>query len=415
MSETATDVLIIGGGPSGLTAAAALAPQLGDRVLVLEREAVAGGIPRHCDHLGFGVRDLRTFASGPAYARRLAAGALRAGARVRTEAMATGWVDQHTVEVTSPAGRERIAARAIILATGARERPRSARLVAGDRTAGVYTTGQLQNLVHLHHRSPGARAVIVGAEQVSWSAALTLREAGCRPFLMTTTHPRPESYGALSIGGRLALRLEVLTRTRVVEIAGRDRVRAVELEQLDTGMRRTVSCDTVVFTGDWIPDGELARAAGLEVAPDTLGPLVDTAHATTTPGIFAIGNLVHPVAAADLAALDGRAVAAAVLRFLGAGAAGTRNRGPRVLAGANLKWVSPGLLDPAAHGSSWRLLCWPSHQFTRPTITVSQRGDTLAHRRLAWPASPGRVYQIRSSLLADVDLDGPDVRVDLGV
>jgi thioredoxin reductase len=414
MSETATEVLIIGGGPSGLTAAAALARQLGGRVLVLEREAVAGGIPRHCDHLGFGVRDLRRFASGPAYARRLAAGALHAGARVRTETMATGWVDERTVEVTSPAGRERIAARAIILATGARERPRSARLVAGDRVAGVYTTGELQNLVHLHHRSPGARAVIVGAELVSWSAALTLRGAGCRPVLMTTTHFRPESYGAVSTGGRTALRLEVLTRTRVASLSGRRRVQAVEVEQLDTHMRRTVSCDTVVFTGDWIPDSELARAAGLQIAPDTLGPLVDTAHATTTHGIFAIGNLVHPVAAADVAALDGRDVAAAVLRFLGNGAASPRS-GPRVLPGANLKWISPGMLDPAARGSSWRLLCWPQHQFTRPVITVSQGADSLARRRLVWPASPGRAYRIPSSLLAHVDLDGPDVRVDLGV
>ena len=69
--------------------------------------------------------------------------------------MVTGWAGPRTVEVTSPDGRQRITARAIILATGARERPRPARLIPGDRPAGVYTTGQLQNLVHLHHRTPG--------------------------------------------------------------------------------------------------------------------------------------------------------------------------------------------------------------------------------------------------------------------
>ena len=65
--------------------------------------------------------------------------------------MVTGWVDDHRVEVTSPQGRTTIEASVIILATGARERPRPARMVPGDRPAGVYTTGQLQNLVH-----PGA-------------------------------------------------------------------------------------------------------------------------------------------------------------------------------------------------------------------------------------------------------------------
>ena len=68
-----------------------------------------------------------------------------------------------------------------MLATGARERPRPARLIPGDRRAGVYTTGQLQNLVHLQHGEVGTRAVVVGAELVSWSAVLTLRQAGCRP------------------------------------------------------------------------------------------------------------------------------------------------------------------------------------------------------------------------------------------
>ena len=261
-AERTTDVLIIGGGPAGLTAAATLAPRLDGEVLVLDREGAAGGIPRHSDHLGYGIRDLKTFISGPAYARRLAGNAVKAGARVQTQTMVTGWAGPRTVEVTSPDGRHRITARAgIVLATGARERPRPARLIPGDRPAGVYTTGQLQNLVHLHHRTPGSRAVIIGAELVSWSAAVTLRGAHCRAVLMITTHHRPESYAAFAIPGRLALSLPVATRARITKIIGQGRVQAVELEHLDTGARHVIDCDTVVFTGDWIPDNELARAA----------------------------------------------------------------------------------------------------------------------------------------------------------
>ena len=120
---------------------------------MLERESAAGGIPRHSDHLGYGIRDLRTVLSGPHYAHRLVAQALSAGADIRTEAMVTGWAGERALEVTSPRGREVIEASAVILATGARERPRPARLIAGDRPAGVYTTGHLQNLVHLHGRA----------------------------------------------------------------------------------------------------------------------------------------------------------------------------------------------------------------------------------------------------------------------
>ena len=103
------------------------------------------------------------------------------------------------------------------------ERPRPARRIPGDRPAGIYTTGQLQNLVHLHGADVGRRAVVVGAELVSWSAVLTLREAGCATALMTTTFDRSESYAAFRIPGRLGLRVPISTRTKVVAIHGRGR------------------------------------------------------------------------------------------------------------------------------------------------------------------------------------------------
>ena len=84
------DVVIVGAGPAGLTAAAELAADGALNVVVLERESQAGGIPRHSDHLGYGIRDLKTFLSGPAYARRLVARALAAGERAQATAEA-GW------------------------------------------------------------------------------------------------------------------------------------------------------------------------------------------------------------------------------------------------------------------------------------------------------------------------------------
>jgi thioredoxin reductase len=213
-------VAVVGGGPAGLTAAATLAPRVDGPVLVLEREVGTGGVPRHSDHLGYGVRDLHRFISGPEYGRRLTARASAAGARLETEATVTGWAGDLALEVTSPRGRRTVTADAVILATGARERPRSARLIPGDRPDGVYTTGQLQHLVHLDHRSIGSRAVVIGAELVSWSAVLTLREGGCRTVLMTSEFPKPEAYAAFHLPGRFALGVALRTRTRVVAIHG---------------------------------------------------------------------------------------------------------------------------------------------------------------------------------------------------
>src|SRR5579859_7419598 len=203
------DVVVVGAGPAGLTAARYLRAAGVSSVLVLEREAQPGGIPRHSDHLGYGLRDLRTVLSGPAYARRLADLAAAAGAEIRLSAMVTGWAGDRSLLLTSPQGRHRIDARAVVLASGARERPRAARLVPGDRPEGIFTTGQLQNHVHLHHQPAGTRAVVVGAELVSWSAVLTLRAAGCRAVLLTTEYARPECYAAVTAAGRLGLGVPV--------------------------------------------------------------------------------------------------------------------------------------------------------------------------------------------------------------
>jgi NADPH-dependent 2,4-dienoyl-CoA reductase/sulfur reductase-like enzyme len=216
--------------------------------------------------------------------------AAASGVTIRAEAMVTGIEADRTLTVTTPQGLTHVRPGALVLATGARERPRSARMIAGDRPAGVYTTGHLQNLVHLQHGTPGQRAVVVGAELVSWSAVLTLREAGCRTVLLTTTYDRSESYRAFSALGRTVLRVPVAPRSRVVSIHGRHRVEAVTLEDLRTGTQRRVACDTVVLTGDWVPDNELARTAGLDVAPGSRSPVVDATLRTSAPGDFAVGT-----------------------------------------------------------------------------------------------------------------------------
>jgi hypothetical protein len=72
-----------------------------------------------------------------------------------------------------------------------------------------------------------------------------------------------------------------------------------------TGAVRRVGCDTLVFTGDWIPDHELARAAGIAIDPGTRGPAVDTCLETSVANVFAAGNLVHAAETADVAALGG--------------------------------------------------------------------------------------------------------------
>ncbi|MGW5848928.1 FAD-dependent oxidoreductase [Streptomyces sp. NPDC055254] len=406
------DVLVVGAGPAGLALAARLAGAGAGRVEVLEREQEAGGMPRHCHHRGFGGFGGRPPLSprsegaapphpwlvgpwlrGPAYARRWTDTAVGAGAAVRTGVTATGWAGPLSLDTTSPAGLERITARTVVLATGARERPRSARLVPGSRPEGVLTTGELQQTVHGYGRTVGRLAVVVGAEPVARHAVRTLRRAGADVVAMVTEHPR----GAALPG------VPLLTATTVVELRGRGRLSGVTVRHAD-GRSGFLACDTVVFTGDWIPDHELARRGGVALDPGTRGPSVDASFRTSVPGVFAVGNALHGVETAATAAAEGAAAAAPVLAHLSG--APWPDPGPPLVVRAPLVWVAP---NRVAGVGKRPLLLRSGEPLTGPLVTAGQDGRLLWRRRIPGRVSPSRSLRLPPGWTGRVDAAGGPV------
>jgi thioredoxin reductase len=436
-----TDVLVVGAGPAGLSAAAELARHGAARVLVVDREAAPGGVPRHSPHTGYGLRDMRRVMTGPAYASALADAAARAGAEVRTSCTVTDIaadpggsatpptvtdiVDDSggsgappfapsaglTVTLTSPGGVETVTPRAVLLATGCRERPRAARLVPGDRPSGVMTTGELQQRVNLGGERLSGPALVVGAEHVSFSAAMTLEHAGARVVALVTDLERQQSYAAFRAVAALRWRIPVWTSCVVRRVVGPDgRLTGVELADLRNGNTRIVRCEILVFSGDWIPDHALARAARLAVDPGTRGPAVDTALATSAAGVFAAGNLVHAAETADIAALSGRHAARQIAAYLD-GRRGATARVP-VEVEPPLLWISPNAIAPGASTPAPPLgrFILRAEVFGRARLEVRQDGRLLARsgpQRLI----PTRPVHLRASWLAAVDPSAGPVRV----
>jgi thioredoxin reductase len=375
------DALVVGAGPAGLSAATALRTAGVARVLVLEREEEAGGTPRLCDHTGFGVRDLRRVLRGPAYARRWVRRASACGVEIRTHSMVTGWGEGRRALVTCPDGLFEIGAGVVVLATGARERPRPARLVPGTRPAGVFTTGQLQQWVHGRHAPLAGRALVVGAEHVSYSAVLTLREAGVEVVGLLTDLPRTQTFPLFDLVTRVGWRVPVWTGSTLTAVGGRDRLSEVLVRGPD-GVERAVATDAVVFSGDFVPDAELARLAGAMVDPGTRGPACDARGATTIPGFFAAGNVVHPAETADVAAVRAAAVGRAAAAWLGDQRRESGSPGwLRLYVAEPLRWVVPNLAEPGWAGGGPMLL--RSRVFLGTTrVQVNQGERLLADYRL---------------------------------
>jgi len=299
-----------------------------------------------------------------------------------------------------------------VLATGCRERPRPARLVPGSRPEGVITTGTLQQLVYLKGLKPGKRALVVGAEHVSFSALLTLAHGGARAVGMVTELPRHQSLALFRAGAALRFRTPLWTRTAVSAIHGRPRVEEVELTDLDSGAARRVACDTVVFTADWIPDHELAVMAGLAIDAGTRGPSVDAALRTSRPGVFAAGNLLHGAETADVAALGGRHAGAAAAAFASNGHGWADARIP-IECEPPLRWIAPNAVVAGAGAPPRGRFALRSHSFaSRPRIEITQGSRTLWAGRIA-RLVPGRSASLPHAWTAAVDPRAEAVRVRL--
>ncbi|MGW0225514.1 NAD(P)/FAD-dependent oxidoreductase [Streptomyces tendae] len=410
MTSRHVDVLVVGAGPAGLAAASLLATA-GARVEVLEREQAPGGVPRHCAHRGFGNRPRAL--TGPAYARLLADAAVHAGAGLRTGVTALDWAGPRALSTVGPQGVRTLAARAVVLATGARERPRPARLVPGTRPAGVYTTGELQQAVHLYGQHIGSRAVIVGAEDVSHAAADTVRAAGAEIVALVTEPPRAPAAPARTRYARLRHRTPVLTGTTVTELLGHGRLSGVRVRHRD-GRTTTLPCDTVVFTGEFVPEHELARRGGLTLDPGTRGPAVDGALRTSRPGVFAVGSVLHAVESAATAAREGAHAATAVRDWLTDGTGGDRTEpdwpgGVPLVADPPLLRIAPNRVAPA---DRFPYLLRTALPLPRPVVHVTQDGRPLHRERYRrTTAVPHRPLTLTARWTHLVDPDGGPVHV----
>jgi thioredoxin reductase len=288
------NVAIIGSGPTGLSAAITLRKAGIEQVIVIEREAVAGGIPRHCGHPPFGFAAFKRILTGPAYARRIVQAAQQEGVDIFLKTTVTKIEEQGRLTLLTPQGAGNLTAQRVLLATGTRETPRSARFVGGKRPLGICNTGALQSMVYLKNMIPFRRPLIVGTEIVSFSALLTCKNAGIRPVAMIEKNAKPTvawpiHYASTFFG--VPLKLD----TSIVSISGDKRVESVRIIT-GNGQEEELECDGVLFTGEFTPESSLARISHLKLDQLTGSPLVDKMGRCSDPTYFSAGNIIfHPV------------------------------------------------------------------------------------------------------------------------
>jgi NADPH-dependent 2,4-dienoyl-CoA reductase/sulfur reductase-like enzyme len=286
-------IAIVGGGTAGLSLATRLCETGIRNVVVLEREAEAGGIPRHCGHYPFGVREYKRLLKGPDYAARNVARARAAGVDIRTNTTVTALHPNARLSLATADGQSELQAQRVVLCTGVRESSRAQRFLSGQRPLGILSTGALQSMVFLQHKRPFKRPVILGSELVSFSAIMTCAHMGIKPAAMIEENPeihvrkimRP--YPAIK-------RIPLHTGARDLRILGGKTVEAVTFTD-SGGQPRQIDTDGVIVSGHFRPESALLHASHLRVDPATGGPEIDQFGRASDPAYFCTGNLLRPV------------------------------------------------------------------------------------------------------------------------
>ena len=295
-----TDLVIIGGGPAGMSAAVA-AYENGIRdILILERDGQLGGILQQCIHNGFGLHRFGEELTGPEYAWRYEKQVRELGIPVKLNTMVLSVSPERLITATNEEeGIFTIEAGAIILAMGCRERPRGALNIPGTRPAGIYSAGTAQKLVNRKGYLPGKSVVILGSGDIGLIMARRMTLEGARVKAVCELMP---------YSGGLARNIEQclndfdiplkLSHT-VVDIHGDKRLEGVTIARVDENRRpiaetkEYIPCDTLLLSVGLIPENELSLQSGIEMDAVTGGALVDQDRQTSVPGIFACGNVLH--------------------------------------------------------------------------------------------------------------------------
>ena len=404
MDMTTRKLIVIGGGPAGLSAAVAavdagLDPQ---DILVLERDSEPGGILNQCIHAGFGLHRFGEELTGPEYSGRYVAMARERNIPILCNAMVLSLTDDRRVTFVSPeTGYTTISAEAVILAMGCRERTRGALSIPGSRPSGVYTAGCAQRYVNIEGYMPGHRVVILGSGDIGLIMARRMTLEGAKVLAVCEIMP---------YSGGLARNIEQclndfgiplkLSHT-VVNIHGKERVEGVTIAAVDEqngrkpipGTEEFIPCDTLLLSVGLIPENELTRGAGIGIDRMTNGASVNQYRETSAPGIYACGNVLHVHDLVDYvseeADIAGRAAADRILER-----SAPVKSSVALKTGFGVRYTVPERIDLAEELVDVRIFFRVTDVYKKVQFVIeSGNGDVLAKKAKS-AAAPGEMESL---------------------
>ena len=293
------DVVIIGGGPAGLSAALGAKKKGCSNILIIERSEKLGGILNQCIHNGFGLHTFKEELTGPEYAYKYIKMVEKEEIPFLLNTTVLSISPHSVTYINEEEGVRTIETKAIVLAMGCRERPRGALNIPGDRPSGIFSAGTAQYLTNIEGKMPGKRVVILGSGDIGLIMARRMTLEGAKVLAVVELMPYSSGLKRNIVQCLDDFSIPLLLSHTVTKIEGRKRVERITVSAVDEkrkpipGTEITYDADTLLLSVGLLPENELSRKAGITLSPVTGGPIVDNSFQTDSDGIFACGNVLH--------------------------------------------------------------------------------------------------------------------------